>query len=131
MQNPGIGDIVWCCFPQLADFKKPGPKPRPALVLGTDYTQTPALLRVAYGTSKKLESIHRGEFIISPLDDPGFVVSGLATATKFNLKNAVVLPYLAPWFGIAPSKQNCILGRLDSSLMQRARTAFEMVQPKL
>lgn len=128
MQNPDTGDIVWCCFPQLADFKKPGPKPRPALVLSTDYTQAPALLRVAYGTSKKLESIHRGEFIISPLDVPGFAASGLTTATKFNLKNAVVLPYLAPWFAIAPGKQNCILGKLDSSLMRRAGAAFEMAQ---
>ena len=60
--EPAAGEIVWCHFPD--DFH-PRPKPRPALILVVFDDDSPRFtVRVAYGTSQKTTTLHRGEFSI-------------------------------------------------------------------
>ena len=48
---PEPGDIVWCRFPERPR-DKPGPKPRPALVLAVTQRSGGFEVEVAYGTSQ-------------------------------------------------------------------------------
>ena len=60
--EPTAGDIVWCHFP---DDINPRPKPRPALILVVFDDDAPRFeVRVAYGTSQRTTTLHRGEFTI-------------------------------------------------------------------
>ncbi|MGQ0655347.1 MAG: type II toxin-antitoxin system PemK/MazF family toxin [Betaproteobacteria bacterium] len=122
---PAPGDIVWCRFPEDERLGKPGPKPRPALVVGIDAHE--GAVNVAYGTSQNVEEFHSGEFLISPNDGPAFALSGLSMATKFDLNRLHVLPYDRLWFGVPPSPQHGQtpkLGTLHPSLMRRAEAAY-------
>jgi len=64
---PRAGDIVWCRFPQDR-LPAPGPKPRPALVLRVGEHEGHPLVEVAYGTSRKVDTLYAGEFAILPSD---------------------------------------------------------------
>jgi hypothetical protein len=59
---PTAGDIVSCHFP---DDINPRPKPRPALILAVFDDAAPQLdVPVAYGTSERTTTLHRGEFTV-------------------------------------------------------------------
>ena len=125
--QPKPGDIVWCKFPLHASLK-PGPKPRPALVLKTGEKEAQAWVQVAYGTSQKVDRLFAGEFVISPADGDAYSVSGLSYPTKFNFVSAFELPFNEDWFAVppgAPHGQIPKLGILHPSLMRRARAAME------
>lgn len=96
---PEPGDIVWCYFPQLPE--KPGPKPRPALVIKV--AEDDNAVMVVYGTSQKTNRIFPTEFILRT-GDSGFTVSGLAYDTKFDMSTLIKLPYTSEWFDLAPIK---------------------------
>ncbi|AIA71444.1 type II toxin-antitoxin system PemK/MazF family toxin [Pectobacterium atrosepticum] len=96
---PEPGDIVWCYFPQVKG--KPGPKPRPALVVKV--AEEDNAVMVVYGTSQKTDKIFDTEFVLR-CDDAGFAISGLAYDTKFDMSTLVTLPYTNEWFDIAPMK---------------------------
>ena len=125
--EPEPGDIVWCRFPDK--FPRPGPKPRPCLVVQTlaDSAGNPAV-RVAFGTSQKTDQLFAGEFAITPADQSAFEAAGLDRATKFSMKQLKTLPYDDDWFDVAPGApygQTPKLGLLHPSLMRRARAAFD------
>ena len=62
---PDVGDIVWCWFPHEG-FAKPGPKPRPALVIDVGALRGAPAVEVIYGTSQKLAALYpnvKGEYL--------------------------------------------------------------------
>ena len=123
---PQPGDIVWCRFPQL-NAPGPGPKPRPALVIAVGDADAKPVVRVAYGTSQKVEQLYAGEFAILLSDNAAFAASGLGYPTKFNLGETFELDYNDIWFSVppgAPCGQTPRIGILHPSLMRRAQAAF-------
>jgi hypothetical protein len=122
---PDIGDIVWCWF-SYDGFTKPGPKPRPALVINVGALRGKPAVEVLYGTSQKLNQLYPGEFAIAPADGGAYALSGLSYPTKFNTLRSVFLPYNDMWFAPAPGApygQTPKLGVLHPSLLPRVATA--------
>ncbi len=128
---PEAGEIVWCHFPENKGIK-PGPKPRPALIVKVFDDQAPHfIVLVAYGTSQKTGQLRSGEFLIADREAAAFQLAGLSYATKFSFHNTVELPYSSEWFMVppgAPNDQTPKLGVLHPSLMQRVRAAWEAAQ---
>lgn len=126
---PQPGDIVWCRVPQNR-VPRPGPKPRPALVLAVGESDSNPVARVAYGTSRKTGQLYAGEFAILPAQADAFAESGLSYPTKFNLGKIFELDYNDIWFGVAPHApygQNPKLGILHPSLLRGAMAAHAAV----
>jgi hypothetical protein len=126
--SPEAGEIVWCHFPENKGIK-PSLKPRPALVIRVFDDNKPCFIAlVAYGTSQKTDQLRSGEFAISDRDASGYQLAGLSYPTKFNFHGTLELPYNEEWFKVPPSAphgQIPKLGVLHSSLMLRARAAWE------
>ena len=127
--EPSAGDIVWCHFP---DHINPRPKPRPALILTVfDDDALQFHVRVAYGTSQRTTTLHRGEFAILGLRNPvAYQTGGLSYDTKFDLKQSIDLPYTTEWFSVppaAPYGQTPKLGTLHPSLVPAVQAAFRAV----
>jgi len=125
--EPTAGDIVWCHFP---DNINPRPKPRPALILAVFDDDAPHFtVRVAYGTSQRTTDLHRGEFaILLAQHSAAFEAAGLSFDTKFDLKQAVDLPFNTDWFSVppaAPHGQTPRLGVLHPSLVRAVQAAFK------
>ena len=99
--EPAAGDIVWCHFSENIN---PRPTPRPAIIITVFDDDAPEFsVEVAYGTSQKTRSLHRGEFGIYKLQNEiAFRTAGLSYDTKFNLKQVVELPYSTQWFSVPP-----------------------------
>lgn len=123
--EPAAGDIVWCHFPNKL---KPPAKPGPALILtvhgeGPDFSVT-----VAYGTSQRTMTLHRGEFSILRLVNPAaYAAANLSYDTKFDLKQVVTLPFSSEWFSVpprAPHGQVPKLGTLHPSLVRIVQAAY-------
>jgi hypothetical protein len=124
--EPTAGEIVWCHFP---DDINPRPNPRPALILMVfDNAALPFAVRVAYGTSQRTTTLYRGEFsILRNLNPAVYETAGLSYDTKFNLKQALDLPYTTAWFSVpptAPHGQTPKLGVLHPSLVRAVQAAF-------
>jgi hypothetical protein len=97
--EPTAGDIVWCHFP---DNISPLPKPRPAIILVLFDDEAPRFeVRVAYGTSQRTTTLHRGEFSILRNRNPAvYQAAGLSYDTKFDPKQTIDLPYTTEWFSV-------------------------------
>ena len=95
--EPSAGEIVWCHFP---DDINPRPKPRPALILAVFDEDAPQFtVRVAYGTSQRTTTLHRGEFsILRDRNPSAYEAAGLSFDTKFDLKQALDLLFTTEWF---------------------------------
>jgi hypothetical protein len=123
---PAVGDIVWCRFPELPDFQ-PGPKPRPALVIGVETRSDGVNVCVAYGTSQRVDQLLSGEFSVTRNFYPqAFLLAGLAEDTKFNLGEVVELPWQDRYFGVPPRPKyghTPKLGTLHASVYQAAAAA--------
>lgn len=120
------GTIVWCRFPEDRTGS-PGPKPRPALVVAAGEIDGAPGVEVAYGTTKKVDRLFVGEFVIVPGDGAPFRLSGLSHATKFDLSRRIELPFNDQWFAVAPGApfgQTPQMGFLHPELMRRAQAAF-------
>ncbi len=85
-------------------------------------------VRVAYGTSKRTTTLHRGEFaILRDRNLAAFEAAGLSFDTKFDLKQTLDLPYATEWFSVppaAPHGQTPKLGTLHPSLVRAVQAAF-------
>ena len=124
--EPTAGEIAWCHFP---DHINPRPKPRPALIVVVFDDDAPQFeVRVAYGTSQRPTTLHRGEFsILRDRNRAAFEAAGLSYDTKFDLKQMVDLPYTSEWFSVAPTAphgQTPKLGTLHPSLVRADEAAF-------
>lgn len=125
---PASGDILWTNFSQVENLGFPGPKPRPGLVLFV--FEEDHAVEIAYGTSQRTDQVYPGEFVMNP-QDPGFSLSGLAAATKFDLGRTVTVYFDSDWFSPAPgvyaNSPLPKLGTLHPSYMQAALEAFKRV----
>jgi hypothetical protein len=128
---PEAGQIVWCRFPQ-SRLLKPAPKPRPALIIQVFDDEAPLFrVLVAYGTSKKTETLYTGEFRIAPEDGEAYQLAGLSFPTKFNLASDIELPYNSEWFAVPPSApfgQTPKLGILHPNLLRRVAAAWQAIE---
>ena len=124
---PAAGDIVWCLFPELPD-SNPGPKPRPALVLSVESREDGNIVRVAYGTSQKLNRLRTGEVAITQREHPAaYALAGLAYDTKFDFKAIVDLPWTDRYFKAPPKSRHGNhpkLGTLHATVMRAVESAF-------
>ncbi|MDP2824123.1 MAG: hypothetical protein Q8O52_15780 [Sulfuritalea sp.] len=125
--EPAAGEIVWCHFP---GNMTPRPRPRPALILVVFDDDAPHFeVRVAYGTSQRTAALRRGEFSILRERNPtAFEAAGLSYDTKFDLGQAIDLPYTSEWFSVpptAPHGQSPKLGTLHPSLVRAVQAAFQ------
>lgn len=117
---------MWCHFP---DHINPRPKPRPALILTVFDDDAPRFeVRVAYGTSQRTTTLHRGEFsILRDRNRVAYEAAGLSHDTKFDLKQVLDLPFTTEWFSVpptAPHGQTPKLGSLHASLVRAVQAAF-------
>lgn len=124
--EPTAGEIVWCHFPDDIHSR---PKPRPALILTVFDDDAPRFtVRVAYGTSQRTTTLHRGEFAILRDRHPAaYAAAGLSYDTKFDLKQTLELPYSTEWFSVppaAPHGQMPKLGVLHPSIVRAVQAAF-------
>ena len=128
---PEPGDIVWCRFPERPRHK-PGPKPRPALVLQVVQRTDGVEVTVAYGTSQKLDRMHAGEFAIRKRQDhAAYALAGLSYDTKFNLANALRLPWTDEFFAVPPDPtfgQCPKLGNLHSGMVKAVAAAMKSIR---
>ena len=125
--EPTAGEIVWCHFP---DQIHPRPKPRPALVIAVFDDNAPQFdVRVAYGTSQRTTSLHRGEFaILQDRNAAAYAAAGLSYDTKFNMGQTAWLPFSSLAFDVppgAPHGQTPKLGLLHPSVMRAAQAAHD------
>jgi hypothetical protein len=130
--EPSAGDIVWCHFP---DYIHARPKPRPALILVVFDDDAPEFhVRVAYGTSQRSTQLHKGEFsILQSVNPAAYQAAGLSYDTKFNLRQAIDLPYTSEWFSVppaAPHGQSPKLGTLHPSLVPAVQAAYRAIATK-
>ena len=125
---PDIGDIVWCRLLELPD-NSPGPKPRPALVVSVETREDGVRVRVAYGTSKRVDRLKSGEFaILRSVNRAGFELAGLAFDTKFDLNSIEELPWSDRYFKVPPRArhgQSPKSGTLHPALVRAAKSAYE------
>jgi len=90
---PAPGDIVWYLFPEIPDIK-PGPKPRPAIVLSVERREVGDQVSVIYGISRHLMRLKTGEVAITQAKNPAaYALAGLAYDIKFDFKVIVNLPW--------------------------------------
>lgn len=86
-------------------------------------------VRVAYGTSQRTTTLHRGEFaILRDRNRVAYEAAGLSYDTKFDLKQSLDLPFTTEWFSVppaAPHGQTPKLGILHPSLVHAVQAAFE------
>lgn len=123
---PELGDIVWCRLPQRPrDI--PGPKPKPALVVAVMEYDDGTVVKVAYGTSRKLDRMLTSEFAIRKVENSAaYVLAGLSYDTKFDLNNMLDLPWNDSFFCVpplAPHGDNPKLGTLHISMMRKLESA--------
>lgn len=102
--KPTAGDVVLCWFPQNLIAPSPGPKRRPAIVLETvapaeDDPSAAYGVIVCYGTSN-LHRLYAHELEITIQHGDEFTRAGLASDTKFNLRQRLVLPFTSEWFTV-------------------------------
>ncbi|CAN5778093.1 hypothetical protein BH11PSE8_BH11PSE8_15510 [soil metagenome] len=124
--EPTAGGIVWFHF---HDDIRPRPKPLPALILAVFDDDAPQfLVRVACGTSQRTTTLHRGDFsILRDRNSAAYEAAGLSYDTKFDLRQALDLPYTTDWFSVpptAPHGQTPKLGTLHPSLVRAVQAAF-------
>jgi mRNA-degrading endonuclease toxin of MazEF toxin-antitoxin module len=124
---PEPGDIVWCRFPQRPR-DKPGPKPRPALVLKVVQREDGHEVVVAYGTSQGVSRLVAGQFAIRKQDSAAaYAQVGLSYDTKFDFHQTVALPWESTFFDVPPVPRHGStpkLGSLHASLVKAAQAAF-------
>lgn len=132
---PEPGDIVWCRFPDRAR-DVPGAKPRPALVFSVDeYEDGRHVVRVAYGTSQRVNQLVGGEFAIRQQEGrAAYALAGLSYDTKFDLGTMVDLPWSDEFFAVPPRPehgQTPKLGCLHPSLVKSVQSAARAAGIKL
>lgn len=128
---PELGDIVWCRFPQRPR-DLPGPKPRPGLIVAVAQHEDGVSVKVAYGTSRKLDRLAAGEFAIRKTHNPAaYEASGLSYDTKFDLRNIVELPWTDAFFAVPPNPrqgQSPKLGSLHIAMKKALEAAIRAVK---
>ena len=86
------------------------------------------IVRVAYGTSQKLNRLRTGEVAITQREHPAaYCLAGLAYDTKFDFKTIVELPWSDRNFKAPPKSRhgnNPKLGTLHATAMRAVESAY-------
>lgn len=96
--TPVRGDVLLCHFPLVECPNRPGPKPRPALVVDTHEDGS---LTLAYGTSqwarfsRDRSYAHR---VVAITDPAHLSACGLGLPCLFDCSRLVTVPYNTDWF---------------------------------
>jgi hypothetical protein len=119
--TPQFGDIVSCCFPEDERPGLPGPKARPALVIGSRDGKGPdgkprRYLTVAYCTSQRVDSLQENEIAVG-------ISAGFHEPSKIVLGRRRELPLIhryfqADWWG------EIKLGALPPETLKQVMTAM-------
>ena len=120
---PKAYDLVWTRFPETTPPERPGPKPRPSLVLGVyEEADGAALLLVAPGTTRLKQDRRPLDFRITNFAE--MQACGLAYATRFDLDALLPLPYTREWFVplAAAGKTTPVIGRLSDAMIMAFQT---------
>jgi hypothetical protein len=124
---PAPGDLVWCLFPQLPELE-PGPKPRPAIVVGIESKEDGDIVKVAYGTSQNVTKLKAGEVAILQTNHPAaYAQAGLAYDTKFDFNRIIELPWSERYFKAAPRKSygnTPKIGTLHATVLRAVQAAY-------
>jgi hypothetical protein len=125
--QPVSGDIVWCRFALMGP---PAPKARPALIMAVaDNGDSHFDVKVAYGTSQKVNQLFAGEFAIGRDGAPAaYAAAGLSYDTKFDFNQARWLPFNSDWFGVPPARpygHSPQLGVMHASVYRAAAAAHQ------
>jgi PemK-like, MazF-like toxin of type II toxin-antitoxin system len=125
--SPAPGDIVWCLFPEIPDVE-PGPKPRPAIVMGVEERSDGVSVRVVYGTSQRVSRLNTGEVAITQAKHAAaYVLAGLAYDTKFDFKVIIELPWTERYFKTpnrATHGNTPKIGTLHATVMRAVEAAY-------
>lgn len=116
-----LGAILYCWMPHVESPGSPGPKFRPALIIGHDVVNNKVC--VAPGTTQRLDDQFCGEFIITE-EDSVAGGEGLHATTKFRLKDGIWLP-LGPRFFMGHGRKYRFAGAVP---MRRQREFFEALR---
>lgn len=86
-----------------------------------------AEITVVYGTSQKVDRLSTGKFVITRLSHAAaYKSAGLSSATQFDFRQTVALPWNESFFSVppgAPHGQRPQLGFLHASMMTAAAAA--------
>jgi hypothetical protein len=121
---------VWGHFPFLP-ATEPGPKPRPALIVGVRTFEDGVTVQVAYATTQRTSSLRTGEFLIAKdKHSVAFKQAGLAFDTKFDLNKVIELPWTDRYFKVPPTPnpafgQTPKMGSLHASMIRTLIAAHE------
>lgn len=128
---PGLGDVVWCRFPEQLLKPKVAPKPRPGIVLQVFAPREPGdpfVVHVCPGTSQ-LRGIYAHELLIDRDQHPEeYAPTGLSYSTKFDLRRIATLPYTSEWFEPPPIPRfgaNPKMGSLHPATVPRLRACHK------
>lgn len=113
-----LGAIVYCWLPLTEAPHEPGPKFRPVLVV--EHDQRLGIVRVAPGTTRNLDLLYRGEFLV----DDAEAGEGLHCTTKFKLLGSLTLP-LEPRFFMGHGRKFRVAGSVPLS---RQRLFYEALR---
>lgn len=114
-----VGAIVFAWFPEDENPHQPGPKFRPVIVVDLDHDNK--RIRVAYGTSQKVDRCGRGEISFAKGE-----INGLPKDTKFCLGKSKWIPLTKEY--LADGKKSggvTVLGRVPA---KRARDVLHRLQ---
>ena len=114
---PQVGDILWAFLPEDGCATKA--KERPVIVLDVSEKNGLPYLTVAKGTSKKIEVVYMGEFVVNKPQD--LASCGLSVVTKFQLRRYETLPFSADWFSARTPKN--LPAHLIKQLIRAAQEA--------
>ena len=110
---------------------QPGPKPRPAIVRAVFINPhtSRASIEVAFGTSKKINKLHRGEFLVG--SPSGMTSAGLDLPTKFDLGRIIRLPWARQYFSVKPGTTRLVMGSLHPTDVLALRQAAKALPSPL
>ena len=130
---PSIGDFVWCLFPELPNCN-PGPKPRPALVIGVEEREDGIFVRIVYGTSKNVTKLKISEVAITKANHfAAYDLAGLAYDTKFDFKVMMDVPWTDEYFKVPIKKSyghTPKIGTLHVSVFQAFQIAHHAAEKR-
>ena len=97
-------------------------------MLSVEHREDGDIVRVAYGTSQKLNRLRTGEVAITQSQQPAaYALAGLSYDTKFDFNAIVELPWTARYFKPPPKSRygnHPKLGTLHATVLRSVEFAF-------
>ena len=131
---PAAGWIVSCAFPyeKVAPIT-PGPVARPCLIVEVhDDKHVVVIYGTAQNTSGTVSGGGCNDFEIEiDVSQAEQACSNLSEQTRYDFRQAVLLPYTSAWFRCTNGRPTPLVGMLPQSLRQRAAVAKQHAEEYL